>query len=230
MLINRANTVTRVASGGVSNRGAGSCARSIASMALSIPLPRSSQIPTRRMMAAMASFRVRGGASINRSGATSDLPGFELSIRSAKISTIGPAPVTARSWWTSMFATSSRTARTCRSLTSGNHSTKSATVAPAARFWCRAYSGIRVPAKAHAPLILRGLRSTAGHVVQSVVRSPPLQCCVRPCVNAIRLGLYRFDPSKRLYSCRSILPPPRGHQACRWRHRRSGGCEIRLPN
>ena len=41
---------------------------------------------------------------------TSGAPGLVISMRSSKISTMGPAPVTKKSWWISALATSSRTA------------------------------------------------------------------------------------------------------------------------
>ena len=50
-------------------------------------------MPIRRIIEASASFRERGGRSIMRSGATSDLPGLVISIRSENSSICGPAPV-----------------------------------------------------------------------------------------------------------------------------------------
>ena len=54
-------------------------------------------MPARRMRDANASFRERGGVSKKRSVLTSGSPGFVISMRSEKISTIGPLPVTAKS-------------------------------------------------------------------------------------------------------------------------------------
>ena len=72
-------------------------------------------------------------------------------------------------------ASCSSTARTCFLSTPGNHSTNSSIVAPPARFSNRAYTGTRVPVNAQAPLILPVLRSTAGQLLQSVIRSPPVR-------------------------------------------------------
>ena len=68
-------------------------------------------------------------------------------------------------------ASCSSTARTCFLSTPGNHSTNSSIVAPLAKFSNRAYTGTRVPVKAQAPLILPGLRSTAGQFSQSTFTS-----------------------------------------------------------
>ena len=65
--------------------------------AASTPLPRSSQIPARRINDAKASLRERGGESRNRSVFTKGRPGFVISIRSLKTSIIGPLPVTEKS-------------------------------------------------------------------------------------------------------------------------------------
>ena len=79
-------------------------------MTLSMPLPRSSQMLAHRITEARASLRERGGSSMNRSGSIRGRPGLVISIRSANISTVGPAPVIVKSWWIRALATSSRTA------------------------------------------------------------------------------------------------------------------------
>ena len=70
------------------NLGAGSWYASIALMARSIPLPLSSQMFNRLISEANFSFLDKY-ASIKRSGVTKGIPGFEISILSLKISTIG---------------------------------------------------------------------------------------------------------------------------------------------
>ncbi len=75
-----------------------------------MPLPRSSQTRNRRIIEASASLRDLGGESTKRWVSTRGSPGLVISIRSSKISTIGPEPVTKKSWWMRALATSSRTA------------------------------------------------------------------------------------------------------------------------
>jgi hypothetical protein len=72
-------------------------ARSVCCTTLSTPLPRSSQISDRLNKDARLSLRERGGVSRNRSISTKGSPRFVTSIRSAKISIIGPAPPTEKS-------------------------------------------------------------------------------------------------------------------------------------
>ena len=67
---------------------------STASTTLSMPVPPSSQTFIRRIMAASPSFLDIGGVSMKRSVSTNGSPGLVISIRSVKISTIGPAPFT----------------------------------------------------------------------------------------------------------------------------------------
>ncbi len=66
------------------------------------------------------------------------------------------------------FAWSS-TARTCSSVTPGNHSTNCDAKAPSSRFSNSAATGTRVPRNTHAPLTRSGSRSTAAQVDQSII-------------------------------------------------------------
>ncbi len=50
-----------------------------------------------RMNDASNSFRDRGGSSMNRNVSMRGMPGLVISMRSEKISTIGPVPVSAKS-------------------------------------------------------------------------------------------------------------------------------------
>ena len=68
------------------------------------------------------------------------------------------------------------TASTAARSTPGNHSRNCCTVAPSLRFSKRAETGTRVPVKTHAPLALSGSCSTFGHVFQSVMASPSMEC------------------------------------------------------
>ena len=67
--------------------------------------------------------------------------------------------------WLACLSTTS----TCALVTPGNHSMKSPIDAPLSRFSKRADTGILVPRKTHAPFIISGERSTAGHDDQSSI-------------------------------------------------------------
>ena len=73
-----------------------------------------------------------------------------------------------------------------------NQSMKSYIVAPSARFSKRVYSGKRVPVNTQLPLTLPGTLSTAGHLLQSVILSPPLPLpnllLTRRCRKGLRAG------------------------------------------
>ena len=66
----------------------------------------------------------------------------------------------------------SNTASTCSCFTPGNHSRKSATVAPLSRFSNSARTGTRVPLKSQTPLTFPGTRSTAEHSDQLSMLRP----------------------------------------------------------
>ena len=63
----------------------------------------------------------------------------------------------------------SRTASTCSRRTPGNHSRKSATVAPSSRFSKSALTGTRVPRNTHKPLIRSGEQDTSAQFDQSSI-------------------------------------------------------------
>jgi len=95
-----------------SNLRGGKPYNSIAATAFSKPEPRSSQILYLRKAEASISFLDSGVVRMSRSIflVGSSLPGFEISIWSSNISTIGPEPRTVKSWWISVLAMSSRSA------------------------------------------------------------------------------------------------------------------------
>ncbi len=66
-----------------------------------------------------------------------------------------------------VFSANSRTPWACSRVTPGNHARNSSIVAPDSRFSKRAFTGMRVLRKTHAPLTLSSERSTAGHAFQS---------------------------------------------------------------
>jgi hypothetical protein len=66
-------------------------------------------------------------------------------------------------------AACSRTARTCSSVTPGNHSTNCDAEAPSSRFSKSAATGIRVPRNTQAPLTRSGFRSTSVQDDQSIM-------------------------------------------------------------
>src|SRR5258706_14573961 len=74
-----------------------------------------------------------------------------------------------------LAAVCSRTVSTWALVTPGNHSRKSSTVAPSARFSKSARTGTRVPRNTQAPLTMLGERSTAEHVLQSIILNETYQ-------------------------------------------------------
>jgi len=66
-------------------------------------------------------------------------------------------------------AACSSTARTCSTVTPGNHCTKPCTDAPSSRFSNSAATGTRVPRNTQAPLTREGSLSTAAQLDQSII-------------------------------------------------------------
>src|SRR5208282_6294551 len=59
------------------------------------------------------------------------------------------------------------TSSTCSRVTPGNHSRNSSMLAPPSRFSNSALTGTRLCLNSHSPPPLVGMRSTAGHLLQS---------------------------------------------------------------
>src|SRR5438093_451163 len=74
---------------------------------------------------------------------------------------------TARYAISRLCSASRSTSSTCSRDTPGNHSRNSSIRAPLSRFSKSAFTDTRVPLNSHAPLTFPGVRSTAGHWLQS---------------------------------------------------------------
>ena len=117
--------------------------------------------------------------------------------------------------------------------TPGIHSRNCSTDAPSLRFSKRAATGTLVPRNTHTPLSLSAWRSTAGHVSQSIMRSPRLLLAAvhllsgLPGIAPPSVYRYRGDTAAasaalsgrpRLSRPRptrpASAPPPQTHQVC----------------
>lgn len=80
---------------------------SVSEITLSIPVPRSSQIPILLSNEAKISFLDLGGESKNLSTLIKGVPGLTISILFSNISITGPVPLIVKSWCMRALATNS---------------------------------------------------------------------------------------------------------------------------